>query len=286
MADDQEQQLLSLVPYDGSGVGNTRLIRELRWDEENYWDIRNRLVERGGLELGRGRGGSVRRIVRGGMTPGAAPFAPECAESKDTRLTESDLYAPIARVLDDKWTKDKRVESAIIATTAHQGSRATGGKWTRPDITVATLSTYPYVPGRHFDVITFEIKPCDAIDVTAIYEALAHLRSATRAYVMLHVPDAHSEDLEELILEICAEAKKHGIGVYTFADPANYETWDERVEPIRRDPLPAYPFWSRGDPGSRLTPPCVSGVAEGKFRGWPRSDPDHDAINGAGLAAG
>lgn len=242
MNDPRENQLLALIPADGTGVGNTRLLRELGWREEDYWEVRNRLVDRGLLELGRGRGGSVRRLAAVDearpRTVVASASAGECAELPQTRMSESDLYAPIAQVLDDKWTKDKRVESAIIATTAHQGSRSTGGKWTRPDVTVATLSTYPYVPGRHFDVITFEVKPCDAIDVTAVYEALAHLRSATRAYVMLHVPDVHSDDLEELILEICAEAKKHGIGVVTFADPASYETWDERVEPVRREPEP------------------------------------------------
>jgi hypothetical protein len=119
-----------------------------------------------------------------------------------------------------------------------QGRRSTGGRWTRPDVTVATLSTYPYVPGRHFDVITFEIKPSDTIDVTCVYEALAHLRSATKSYALLHVPERLADSLEEILLEVSAEAKKHGIGVLTFEDPADYETWEERVEPIRRDPEP------------------------------------------------
>lgn len=42
---------------------------------------------------------------------------------------------------------------------------------------------------------TFEVKPSDAIDVTAVYEVLAHLRSATHAYVIFHVPD----DAEEAV---------------------------------------------------------------------------------------
>jgi hypothetical protein len=172
-------------------------------------------------------------------TPGTEP-PPRSEHVEDTteRLLESALYAPISQVLDDKWTKDRRVESAIVQVTAQQGRRATGGRWTRPDVTVATLSTYPYVPGRHFDVITFEVKPADALDVTCVYEALAHLRSATRSYVLLHVPASRAEDQEELLLEICAEAKKHGIGVITFEEPSAYETWDERVEPVRRDPEP------------------------------------------------
>jgi hypothetical protein len=243
MAKDRELDLLDLVPTDGSGIGNTRLLRELEWDEDEFWAVRNRLVDRGVLELGRGRGGSVRRVLSVSTvivpTPGTEPpprydHVVQALE----RSSEPELYSPIARVLDDKWTKDKRVESAIVQLTAQQGRRATGGRWTRPDVTVATLSTYPYVPGRHFDVVTFEVKPFDAIDVTCVYEALAHLRSATRSYVLIHVPEKQADDLEETLLEICAEAKKHGIGVITFEAPSEYETWDERVEPVRREPEP------------------------------------------------
>lgn len=243
MSNDLEVELLERVPGDGSGIGNGRLLRELGWSEEEFWEVRNRLVDRGVLELGRGRGGSVRRVdataatLTTGIHPSEVP-APVEPHAEPERAPESDLYPPIVKVLSERWVKDKRVESSMVQLTAAQGRRATGGKWTRPDISVATLSTYPYVPGRHFDVITFEVKPSDAIDVTAVYEALAHLRCATRAYVLLHVPDSQADALEEEIIELCAEAKKHGIGVITFADPAQYDTWDERVEPIRREPEP------------------------------------------------
>jgi hypothetical protein len=242
MTKDRETELLDFVPTDGTGIGNTRLLRELDWDEDEFWEVRNRLVDRGVLELGRGRGGSVRRVQSVTTVlvpiPGTEPPPRDEPAPDAERATEAELYGPVARVLDDKWTKDKRVESAIVQLTALQGRRATGGRWTRPDLTVATLSTYPYVPGRHFDVVTFEVKPSDAIDVTCVYEALAHLRSATRSYVLIHVPTARAEELEEGLLEICAEAKKHGIGVITFEEASDYQTWDERVEPIRREPEP------------------------------------------------
>ncbi|MEY4581494.1 MAG: hypothetical protein RL701_6197, partial [Pseudomonadota bacterium] len=163
MAVDREVELLDLVPVDGTGIGNTRLMRELDWGEHEFWDVRNRLVDRGILEVGRGRGGSVRRIAAVSSvvvpTPGTEPPPPakQLIEAIE-HSSEAELYPPIARVLEEKWTKDRRVESAIVQITAQQGRRATGGRWTRPDITVATLSTYPYVPGRHFDVVTFEIK--------------------------------------------------------------------------------------------------------------------------------
>ena len=122
--------------------------------------------------------------------------------------------------------------------TAQQGSKPTG-KWARPDITVASSRTFPYVPGRHFDVITFEVKPQDQVNVTAVYEALAHLRAATRSYVLLHVPHSAKSLLELVIAETCNEAKQHGIGVIIAEKPDDYGTWDEQVEAVRREPDPA-----------------------------------------------
>ncbi len=240
-----ERQLLDKVPLDGTEVGNTRLIRDLGWNETVYWDVRNRLVDRGVLEVGRGKGGSVRRVATAGPpvqqtgspAPAATPSGPD-ETHEPQRSREEALYEPIAQVLQEHWVRAHRFESSIVQITALQGRRLTGGKWSRPDIAIATLSTYPYVPGRHFDVVTFEVKPSDAIDVTAVYEALAHLRSATRGYVMLHVPDERPDSLQREIDEVAAVAKQHGVGLITFADPSNYDTWEDLVEAERGEPDP------------------------------------------------
>lgn len=58
-----ESRLLELVPVTGS-VGNVTLIRTLAdegWSENQYWDVRQRLMDCGKLVTGRGRGGSVKR---------------------------------------------------------------------------------------------------------------------------------------------------------------------------------------------------------------------------------
>jgi hypothetical protein len=239
-----EQQLLDKIPTDGTGVGNTSLIRDLGWQEQDYWDVRNRLVDRGVLEVGRGRGGSVRRVITTVATvppsvpPNATGSSPASEAPAAGRAWEGELYEPIAKVLDESWVRERRFESSIVQVTALQGRRLTGGKWSRPDIAIATLSTYPYVPGRHFDVVTFEVKPSDAIDVTAVYEALAHLRSATMAYVMIHVPEDQQAALQEGISEVAAVAKQHGVGLITFADAAKYETWEDLAEAERSKPDP------------------------------------------------
>src|ERR1035441_4896420 len=85
-------------------------------------------------------------------------------------------------------TASSCIRSLVVEVTARQGRRETGGTWTRPDIVAAALRVFPHVPGKFFDLITFEVKPFDGIDVTAVFEALSHRRAATQAYVWLHVP--------------------------------------------------------------------------------------------------
>ena len=141
-------------------------------------------------------------------------------------------------MLREAWARDKRYDQSVVDITARQGARATGGRWSRPDVVMASLTTYPYVPGKHFDVTTFEVKPFDSIDVTAVYEALAHLRTASRAYVLAWVPDEQAEAYEESLGLIAEEAERHGIGFLVVGDPGKYETWDERVTATRSEPDP------------------------------------------------
>jgi type I restriction enzyme M protein len=95
-----EQQLLAQVPEDGA-VGNRTLFRNLQradgsWTEELFWAIRNRLIERGLLERGRGKGGSVRKPKT--IAPGKA--APRTAEPIAAQIrAERDLYEPMGKVI-------------------------------------------------------------------------------------------------------------------------------------------------------------------------------------------
>lgn len=219
-------------------LGNVTLRNRLvakGWSEDTYWPIRNRLIERGILETGRGKGGSVRKVA-------AEAPAPETARAEAVARVgsqaERDLYAPMAEVIRNRWGNAYRLDSLVVEITAQQGARQTGGRWTRPDITVASFKTFAYVPGKHFDLITFEIKPYDTLDVTVIYEALAHRRAATRAYALVHIPDDKLEALQAVLDEVASEAKRFGVGLIVAADPANYDTWDELIEAVRHEPDP------------------------------------------------
>ncbi len=100
------------------------------------------------------------------------------------------------------------------------------------------MLTFPDVPGKHIELTTFEVKPSNAITVQAVYEALAHRRSSTRSYVLLHVPAAQAAALEPLVAGVAEVARSHGIGVVTADDPADGETWDEREVAVRVEPNP------------------------------------------------
>jgi hypothetical protein len=88
------------------------------------------------------------------------------------------------------------------------------------------------------EVVTFEVKPCDAITVTAVYEALAHLRSATHAYVIFHVPDEDAESVKQTIEEARHVSRTHGVGLITMGDPKAWDTWNELEEARRVEPDP------------------------------------------------
>ena len=233
-----EAQLIAKIREKEGHAGNVALRRELGWDDNLYWTIRDRLVDAGQLRLGKGKGGSVSLVQpamvavqeQGSMVPARL------------EISEADLYKPVADVLQKEWARDLRFRNHIVEITARAGRRDTGGTWTRPDIVVAALRVFPHVPGKFFDLITFELKSLSGINVTAVFEALAHRRAATQAYVWLHVPsEAAQDELVSSVLErIEDEAKRHGVGLIVAENPADYELWDITLRATRYEPDPEF----------------------------------------------
>jgi len=232
------ERLLALVPTDGSTVGNTALIRQLGWAGNRYWYARDYLLESGVLIRAKGRGGAVRLAHPEESNLTVSPEAELIGEAALAYVHEADLYPPIREMLETSWAKERQIRSLAVEVTASQGRKATGGRWTRPDLVSVAVRTYRYLPGKYMEVVTFEVKPSDAITVTAVYEALAHLRSATHAYVIYHVPDDDAESVRPVIEEARRVGRAHGVGVITMGDPKDWETWDELEEAHRVEPDP------------------------------------------------
>lgn len=143
--------VLGLVPADGAAIGNLRLIKEVEargWNSDKFWRVRDRLLDAGRIIKGRGRGGSVRRQVIEAAEQ-ATPLA-----GPRLRVSEQSLYSPLLKVLQGEWVKDMQLAPHQIhfEETAKQGKKATGGTWTRPDITAVSVRSYPYLPNKYLDV--------------------------------------------------------------------------------------------------------------------------------------
>lgn len=178
-----EEALLGIVPEEGASIENKAIREKLNWDEDTCIAVRARLIEGGKLVLGRGRGGSVRRVLEQVNT---LPFPDRSTSTSSSGVSgsafdgELALYLPMIEVLRTRWAKEQPFDKILVEGPS-QGGRRRDGIWARPDITLLAMTTYTYVPGRHFEVTTFEVKHYKGLNVTAVYEALAHRRSATRS---------------------------------------------------------------------------------------------------------
>lgn len=247
--------LMKLVPDNGTAIGNVTLIelfikevrkQKIRIKKEYYWDVRNQLILDGLLEKGRGRGGSVYKIpleptpLKKGKSDflamlATSTFANHLAEG------EANLYAPFRKMLAEYWTKDIGLKDGqwIVEETANQGGKQTGGKWTRPDITLVAIRDYEFIPTKTIEITTFEIKPTNYNDIKGVYETASHNRFANYSYLAIKLTESDEKSLKDekdIKLErLRQESKRFGIGLIVFSDS---ETVEVVVDPIRNNPDP------------------------------------------------
>lgn len=226
---EDEAALFHLVPPDGTTRTNPSLRNELGWEAERYFAVRNSLVDKGWVRLWRGRGGTVMRVLED-----VAPAAPTQLE----RQREEELYKPLKHQLGDGWARANRLEPIVVEITARSGRKATG-IWSRPDVVMVEVHRLEFPQRSVIEIITFEVKPPDYLDVRVVYEALSHSRAATRSYAVLHIPEDMRGVLKAKTEAIIDAAQMHGIGVIVVENPDDYETWEEVVPPRREHPDPS-----------------------------------------------
>lgn len=233
-----EEVILSLVPAEGESVGNVTLLRQLAqqgWTEDKFWRVRDRLLSEGILIKGRGKGGSVRRTD---SPDDVTPAISEVVVSKSG--LEEALYKPLLEVLETEWIRAVQIESDQIhfEISASLGRKATGGLWSRPDITAVSVRSFPHLPGKYLDIWTFEVKALHAMNPLGVYEAAAHASRATRSLALLQMP-THISDDQKVVLDRCErEAERLRVGLITFTDPSVFDTWDLRIDAPKIDTAP------------------------------------------------
>lgn len=231
-----EEALIRVLKSKFAGKANNGALRkELGWEQDRYFAARNRLLDKGQVQKAHGGpGGMTVLVVQVETTPSADSAT---AGPSPTYENEAALYLPMRRQIEAVWVREEGYDSWLCRQTALAGRRDTGGKWTRPDITVAAVQKFKFLRDPIFDVISFEIKPRGSISVEGVFEALAHRQYTTRAYVIFHTGREDFENEPEKN-RIEALAEQNGIGLILAEDPEDYETWIERVRARRRLPDP------------------------------------------------
>lgn len=139
--------------------------------------------------------------------------------NREISIREDDYYPFIERGIIALFAKNKKVDGEIfkIEITAKSDSKI-AGKWTRPDIVAVSKKKYPYIPDYEFDIITFEIKRPEDVNVLAVFEALAHRSAASLSYVVFPVSEARFVKPNDADQRILFECSKHGIGIVCVND--------------------------------------------------------------------
>jgi hypothetical protein len=221
------EEFISALKEAGGSSGNKALRQHLDWDEEFYWKVQGHLIEKGRIEPGRGYGGSVRLTE----APAVA------ATTTIATAKERDLYAPLKAAIEGKWIHKFGFDEFRVDETHSRGSKDTGGTFTRPDITAAGIKRYIYLPKR-LEIVTFEVKPGDAISIMAVLEAIAHREAAHRAYVIYSTSRANFDGNTEAE-RITELAQKYGIGIVLAEQASAVESWEILIDAIRHEPDPA-----------------------------------------------
>jgi hypothetical protein len=232
--DSDKELFLSTLEGLGKTAGNVTLREKLHWGDDRYWRTHSALLDEGTIVRGKGKGGSVSLVIHTTDSDASSQSTSLSADSVPTDLAkEISLYDPAKSAIETGWVKERGFDEAIVEITGLPGRRYTGGAWTRPDLAVVATKAYPYLPGRAFEIITFEIKREDAVNVTGVFEALSHLQFASQSYVVFCTAGKNLDTDFRDVDRILNLAKLHGVGVIAASDVKDYEAWSELVEPRR-----------------------------------------------------
>lgn len=198
------KKLLDLIPKDGKTIGNTSLQRKSGFSDNEYWTIRQEIIDEGQIETARGLGGSVKFIT------------PQQKYSK-----EVNLYSDFEKYIKVTYIQSYGIDSNfVIENTSSQGRKNTGGAWTRPDFAIAHIRSFEYFPSKTLEVTTFEIKKNIHDSVIGVYEAISHRSFANKSYLVSLLKDG-DRDLE-FFQRISNECTRNNVGWLISYDGIEY----------------------------------------------------------------
>lgn len=225
-----QRALVAALRGRGQPARRSGLPMVARWRRERFEAVRSSLIDAGWLESD--RYGTMR------LTPTDQRRRPDVLMS---RLANEQDLEPYARRIVAAVAKSRFAAADgcyQVVDTARAGAARTGGKWTRPDVSLVTIEADRWIP----DVVvsTFEIKLGTRLLVDAVHEALAQRARAHAAWIMA---DSRCRDDAVNFERIAREAMSYGIGIIvithlpeTGEDAEEGAHYDIVVEPTFHKP--------------------------------------------------
>ena len=239
-----KQHILQLLNQEPEGkLTRTKLCNKLGPDLSNdlYRKAEQALVGDKKIEILRGRKGGICLLSEADSQKQVGPEsstsdAEEPSGQEKRRTNEVQCYEPVLKQIEKHWTTQPGCGAVFGAVTAHQGARVTGGRWTRPDIILCTVSEWLFSSCPEGEVRTIEIKRFESLDILGVYEALSHKSCSHYSYLMIvDFPEELSSERESDFDRIMATAASHGIGVIKVPDHNDFDTWEFLLKPTRSD---------------------------------------------------
>jgi hypothetical protein len=125
--------------------------------------------------------------------------------------TERDLEQPFGRLLEIGLARELTQSASEwqVRNTARGG--LSGGRWTKPDIVVATINSYLSRPFPELNLYGFELKTQAGFELSSVYQAAAQTRFLHFAYVVVPHPKDNAWNLR--LAAIRSHAEELGIGL-------------------------------------------------------------------------
>ena len=204
---------------------------------KNYKDAEQDLVDEKRIERRPGRGGGI-YLLQEDDSQSQTDHESSDSTAEESPSGERGHYKPVLQQIKKHWTEEQSVKHVYGAVTASQGARKTGGRWSRPDITLCTVSEWIFSSRPEGEVRTIEVKLFDdKLDIIGVYEALAHKSRSHYSYLMIvDFPEEElNSDQKQDFDKIMVAAASHGIGIITVPNSNDWSTWEFILEPTRSD---------------------------------------------------
>lgn len=155
---------------------------------------------------------------------------------KSYSIPEIAYYPAIIGAVKRLWVSEGFSESQFELENTSKADSKISGPWTRPDITLISSKRFAWTIGQEFDVVTFEVKRPDSCNVLAVFEALAHTRVATKAYIVFPLSEddwvASDQAQSSRVRDECV---RHGIGLIFVPEVASGSSAIHAIRAVRKE---------------------------------------------------